>query len=209
MMRDVGRNGPRIVLASASQRRRDLLRDAGVEFEVRASSAPEDLPAGTGPETGAQILAERKARAVAGSLRGADALVLAADTIVAVEVDGETALLGKPADAGEAREMLSRLSGSRHRVVTGVCALRVRDGRIEKGCERTFVTMRAISPAEIEAYVGSGEWEGKAGGYAIQETADRFVTRLEEGGMDNVVGLPVKLALDLIGRLGSGLGPRD
>jgi len=204
----VGKGGPRIVLASASPRRRDLLRDAGVEFEVRASSAPEDLPPGTVPEKGAQVLAERKAREVAGSLRGTDALVLAADTIVAIEVDGGTVLLGKPADAGEARAMLGRLSGSRHRVVTGVCALRARDGMVETGCERTFVTMRAISPAEIEAYVASGEWEGKAGGYAIQETADRFVTRLEEGGMDNVVGLPVRLALDLLGRLGAALPPR-
>src|SRR5439155_17981854 len=102
-----------------------------------------------------------------------------------------------------ARAMLSTLSGSRHRVVTGVCALRSSDGRIASGWERTWVTMRPIAPAEIEAYVLSREWEGKAGGYAIQETADRFVTKLEEGGFDNVVGLPVRLALGLLRRLGA------
>jgi septum formation protein len=99
--------------------------------------------------------------------------------------------------------MLEKLSGSSHRVVTGVFALRGRDGASARGWERTFVTMRRITPAEIEAYVASGEWEGKAGGYAIQESADRFVVRLEEGGYDNVVGLPVRLALDLLARLGA------
>ena len=117
-------------------------------------------------------------------------------------------MLGKPDDARDARRMLAVLSGSRHRVVTGVCALRMEDGRLASGFERTFVTMRALSSREIDDYVASGEWRDKAGGYAIQESADRFVTRLEEGGYDNVVGLPVALALELLSRLGAPCGAR-
>ena len=81
--------------------------------------------------------------------------------------------------------------------------VRTGDGALESAYERTFVTMRTISPAEVEAYVASGEWRDKAGGYAIQETADRFVTDLEGGGFDNVVGLPVALTLELLRRLGA------
>jgi septum formation protein len=188
----------RIVLASASPRRRELLAEAGVEFEVVPPDVDESLPSGIEPEAGAVLLARRKALAVGERLRPRSALVLAADTIVAL---GER-FLGKPANPEEARAMLRALSSSRHAVVTGVAALRTRDGALESGFERTWVTMREISPDEIEAYVSSDEWQGKAGGYAIQETADRFVSRLEEGGFDNVVGLPVRLALDLLGRLG-------
>jgi MAF protein len=191
----------RLVLASASPRRSELLRAAGFAFEVRASDVAEDLPPGVAPEQAAVLLAERKARAVAAALAGTDAVVLGADTIVALEEAGVCHLLGKPADADEARAMLARLSGSRHAVVTGVAAVRARDGAATSAWERTFVTMRAILEAEIAAYVDSREWEGKAGGYAIQETADRFVTRLEDGGFDNVVGLPVALVRDLLDRL--------
>lgn len=194
----------RILLASASPRRRELLLAAGLEFEVLPGSVGEELPPGIAAEEASVLLAERKARAALPTA-AEDSIVLAADTIVAL--DGSE-LLGKPADAAEARAMLEKLSGSRHRVVTGVFALRGRDGASAAGWERTVVTMRPIAPAEIEAYVASREWEGKAGGYAIQETADRFVTRLEEGGYDNVVGLPVRLALDLLARLGAQLPRR-
>lgn len=194
---------PRIVLASASPRRRELLARAGVRFEVRPADVDESVDPGETPERCAILLAQRKARAVALAERKSGAIVLGADTIVAVDERGLTRLLGKPADPAEARAMLTRLSGSRHRVVTGLCAIRTSDAREEEGCERTWVTMRAIAPAEIDAYVASGEWRDKAGGYAIQESADRFITRLEEGGFDNVVGLPVALALDLLRRLGA------
>jgi septum formation protein len=200
--------GPTIVLASASPRRAELLSRAGVAFRVVPADVDESLAPGLAPEDGARVLAERKARAVALRLAGKDAFVLAADTIVAVDVDGGARLLGKPDDARDARRMLALLSGSRHRVITGVCAVRARDGRVEVGRERTFVTMRVLSAREIDDYVASGEWRDKAGGYAIQESADRFVTRLEEGGFDNVVGLPVRLALDLLARLGAPCGAR-
>ena len=195
----------RLVLASASPRRRELLAAAGLAFEVAPADVDESLPPGTDPAEGAVRLARSKAEAVAARRAPADELVLAADTIVAIDDPAEPGamrLLGKPSDAGEARAMLRLLSLSRHAVVTGVAVLRTRDGALETGFERTWVTMRAIAPEEVEAYVRSGEWEGKAGGYAIQETADRFVTKLEEGGLDNVVGLPVGLALELLGRLG-------
>lgn len=191
---------PRIVLASASPRRRALLSEAGLAFVVRPSHVDETLAPGTNAEIGAIELAARKARAAAGG--GAD-FVLAADTLVAVDDARGTRLLGKPADEREAAAMLGWLSGSRHRVVTGVCALRTIDRVEATGFERTFVTMRAIAPREIAAYVESGEWRDKAGGYAIQESADRFVTRLDEGGFDNVVGLPVGLALELLEALGA------
>jgi septum formation protein len=196
---------PRVVLASASPRRRELLEQAGIAFEVVASDADESVAPDLSPEDAACVLAERKARAVAANRP--DAIVLAADTIVAVGGEQDPALasarqvpvrmLGKPADPDEARGMLRAISGTRHRVITGVCALRPR-GKAFIGFERTWVTMRRIEPAEIEAYVASGEWRDKAGGYAIQENADRFVTRLEEGGFDNVVGLPVALAKRLL-----------
>lgn len=200
-----------LVLASASPRRRELLARAGLEFRVIAPDVDESLREGTEPEEGARSLAERKARAVAATLTDtgtAPAWVLAADTIVAVEVGGDVRLLGKPENEFQARQMLRWLSNTRHRVVTGVCALRLPGGEVASAWERTFVHMRAITPAEIDAYVASDEWHGKAGGYAIQETADRFVTTLEEGGFDNVVGLPVELALTLLASVGAPLPAR-
>jgi septum formation protein len=191
-----------LVLASASPRRRELLQQAGLSFSVEVSAVDEELDPRTPPEQAALELAERKARAVAQQLGPRDALVLAADTIVAVDLPGRGAvLLGKAADAREAGEMLRTLSATRHRVITGLCALRTRDLALARGFERTFVTMRAITEAELAAYVASDEWQDKAGAYAIQESADRFVTSLEEGGFDNVVGLPVELALQLLAEL--------
>jgi len=188
----------RIVLASASPRRRVLLTGAGLCFDVRAADVDERLADGVAAEAGAVELAERKAAAVARCLRGDERWVLGADTIVAVESRGEASILGKPEDEADAARMLRMLSGSRHRVVTGVSVHRTRDGAVASGYERTFVTMRPLTEEELAAYVASGEWRDKAGGYAIQESADRFVTRLEEGGFDNVVGLPVELSLRLL-----------
>lgn len=184
--------GGRIVLASASPRRRALLSEAGIAFEVDVAGVDESFDERLAPEAAARLLAERKARAVAARQKGS--IVLAADTIVALDAGERALYLGKPADAGEARAMLLQLSNTRHRVVTGVCALNVDRDVAVVDDECTWVTMRAITAQEIEAYVQSGEWRDKAGGYAIQETADRFVVRLEGGGFDNVVGLPVERA---------------
>jgi septum formation protein len=187
----------RIVLASASPRRRALLTEAGIAFTVDVAGVDESFDERLAPDAAARLLAERKARAVAARHRGR--IVLAADTIVALDAGGRTHYLGKASD-DEARAMLVMLSNSRHLVVTGVCALNVDRDVAVLDDECTWVTMRAITPEEIEIYVASGEWRDKAGGYAIQETADRFVVKLEGGGIDNVVGLPVALARACIER---------
>lgn len=194
-----------VVLASASPRRRELLTAARVEFEVRPADVDEDLGTFDSPADAARELARRKALAGAHAWRERDsraALVIGADTVVAVASGEGMRLLGKPADPAEALAMLELLSGSTHDVVTAVCALRTADGESRCEHERTLVRMREIRADERRAYVDSGEWRDKAGGYAIQETADRFVVSLREGGYDNVVGLPVALTLRLLRELG-------
>jgi septum formation protein len=198
---------PRLVLASASPRRRELLAQAGLAFDVEPAGVDESLPAGIEPVAAARRLAERKARAAAARTR-LPALVLAADTVVALPTGPEAwRLLGKPGSPAEAAGMLRALSGTRHAVVTGLCVVRAPDESALVDSERTLVSMRSLEPREIEAYVRSGEWQDKAGGYAIQESADRFVIRLEEGGFDNVVGLPVARALALLAAAGALAGP--
>ncbi len=164
-----------------------MLSQAGFVFEVIPS--PLDEPAGRwrllSPQQVAQSLAYFKARSV--WAHHPRAWVLGADTLVVA--NGQ--IIGKPADRDHARDILTLLAGTRQAVITGVCLLGPGAWRrIE--CATTYVTMRAASPAEIEAYLDSGEWEGKAGAYAIQETGDRFVQSLE-GSFSNVVGLPVEL----------------
>ncbi|MDP6540160.1 MAG: Maf family protein [Planctomycetota bacterium] len=193
--------GPRLLLASASPRRRVLLERAGLTFTVEPSEVDETPPPGLEVEEVAVALAERKADHIAAAHSGAPVSVLGADTVVSL---GET-LLGKPRDEVDARRMLEGLSGSRHRVVTGVCVIDCAAGGERRSAfERTWVTMRPIAPEEIEAYVAGGEWRGKAGGYAIQESADAFVLGIEEGGLDNVVGLPVDLTLRLLAEIEKG-----
>lgn len=167
----------------------------GVPFDVVPPKIGEEVRSGLAPERVAEELAERKARAVAG--RFPDRIVLGADTIVVV---GDR-ILGKPSGRGEAEGMLRTLSGSKHRVITGLCLL-LPGGGVRLAHEASRVTMRPIGPEEIRAYLDAGEWEGKAGAYAIQESADRFVVGLE-GSFDNVVGLPT----ELLGKLLAGLGP--
>jgi septum formation protein len=190
-----------LILASASPRRARLLTEAGLAFAVEPSEVQEDVESSWLVQEAAEALAERKARAVAQAHVDDHCLVLGADTIVVLGEGDDELLLGKPDGEEGAKRMLESLSGTRHRVVTGVSVVRTRDGVARTSHEQTWVTMRPISPAEVEAYVASGEWIGKAGGYAIQETADAFVESLEGGGFDNVVGLPVNLALGLLAAL--------
>ena len=197
--------GARLVLASASPRRRALLTEAGVAFTLDPADVDESIDE-THPIVVARALAARKALAVAARARPED-FVLGADTVVALlpsaERPGE--LLGKPASPADAARMLGLLSGSRHAVVTGLAVVRAADSALATDHERTFVTMRPLARAEIDAYVATGEWQDKAGGYAIQERAERFVTALEGGGFDNVVGLPVARALALLTAAGLDL----
>lgn len=182
-----------LVLASGSPRRRALLEKAGIAFRVVVPDVPEHEPERGDPRAVAALNARRKAEAVPGDL------VLAADTVVAV---GDR-LLGKPRDEAEARELLRALSGTTHVVVTAV-ALKAR-GRMLERAVATRVTMRRLGEEEIRAYAASGEGMGKAGGYAIQETADRFVTALD-GPFDNVVGLPVDAVRELFREAGVDSG---
>jgi septum formation protein len=162
----------------------------GVEFEVVVPGV-EELTAGD-PERLVLENARRKAEAVQ-----ADGLVIACDTDVVL--DGE--VLGKPADAGEAREYLDRMSGRAHTVMSGLvvldCALPPHTGGdLQSGLDKTTVVFKELSVEEKERYVSFGEWEGRSGGYAIQTLGSSLVERLE-GSVSNVVGLPVGLLADL------------
>ena len=178
---------PRLILASSSPRRKKLLAEAGFEFDVvpPAISEPDYGPTQLSPRQQAESLAYFKARVVAEQYP--QGRVLAADTIVAA--DGR--VLGKAADRNEAAAMLATLSGTRHAVITAVVILGPGQTRLIAS-EISYVTMRKISKEQIEAYIELGEWSGKAGAYAIQETADKFIEKIE-GSFTNVVGLPMEL----------------
>jgi septum formation protein len=187
---------PRLILASQSPRRLELLERVGIHPEVVPADLDETRLAEEPPVDYARRLAAQKAHAIAHK-RNKERPILAADTVVIVD---ENEVLGKPADAEEARVMLTRLSGRAHRVVT---AFHILYGDAERGrAVTTEVTMRVLRPAEIQGYVGSGEWEGKAGGYAIQGLAGAFV-RTVSGSYSNVVGLPVCEVLEDLDALGA------
>jgi len=177
-----------LILASQSPRRAELLRNAGIPFEVRPAEVDERTRPGEEPLEYVRRLAQEKALAVLASApRGA--LVLGADTTVVVDRES----LGKPADQSEARRMLERLSGRAHEVITGVClAWHNPQGAAmtEVEYEVTEVEFAAMSAGEIAAYVASGEPMDKAGAYAIQGRASRWIPRIS-GCYFNVVGLPV------------------
>lgn len=202
-----------LVLASASPRRQELLRNAGISFTVQPADLDETPLAGELPRECAERLAREKALAV-WQMRPQD-VVLGADTIVVI---GET-ILGKPIDADDAARMLRLLSGRVHRVITGVCLvgtvasgqwpvaseaapgaasqpkfkiLRTGNRELRTASETTLVTMSKLCDDEIRDYVATGEPMDKAGAYAIQGIASRWIPRIE-GDYSNVVGLPVAL----------------
>src|SRR6266481_8161397 len=166
----------KLILASSSPRRAELLRDAGIGFDVCAPQLDEARQPNEGAEKMVARLAEAKACAAAESSGEKNpAIIIGADT--AVELDGE--IFGKPRDAADAREMLSYLSGRTHYVLTGICVLRLPDGATRSAVEKTAVTFVPMDPSEIAAYVASGEPFDKAGGYAIQGCAGRYIPRIE------------------------------
>jgi len=172
----------KIILASASPRRRELFDMLGLSYKVAVSGGPEEYIAGEKPEETVMRLAEQKARAVAGGCGGS--VVVAADTVVVV--DGQ--ILGKPGDADDAKRMLRLLSGRRHEVLSGLCVLR--GDRCVTVFERTAVDFRELDEDTIEGYVATGEPFDKAGAYGIQ-TLGSLLVRGVEGDYFNVVGLPV------------------
>lgn len=189
---------PRVILASSSPRRREILSALGLSFETRPSDVDESLRDGEGAFEAAERLARAKVEAVAAVEPGA--LVVAADTLVVL--DGEA--LGKPRDRADAGRMLARLAGRSHDVVTGVALAHA--GRVESGREVTRVVFAPMTPAEIAAYAASGEPDDKAGAYAVQGIGGQFVERIE-GSPSNVVGLPVRLLYTLAAGLGVDLRP--
>ena len=173
-----------IILASASPRRRELLERIGITgFTVAAPNVDESVHPGLSPADMVETLSLRKARAAAEAF-GPDGLILAADTVVALD-DG---VLGKPRDRDDAFAMLSALSGREHRVYTGVTVLR--GGRAATEHEVTAVTFRELSPDEIWGYIATGEPLDKAGAYGIQGVGALLVSGIR-GDYSNVMGLPV------------------
>jgi septum formation protein len=185
-----------LVLASASPRRRELLTQAGFPFEVQPAHIPEDPLPGEDPIAYATRLAREKAQAVFEQLTAdgrdaADLAVLGADTTVTLD----NHILGKPEDAADAARMLRMLSGRTHRVITGVAVVTAK--RTEAAAEVTAVKFLALSDEEIAAYIATGEPMDKAGAYAIQGRAARWIPRVE-GCYFNVVGLPISLVATLL-----------
>ncbi len=189
-----------LVLASASPRRQELLRNVGIPFVVQPTDIPEVPRSGEAPQSFAERMAREKALAVLRQRPGD--YILGADTIVVVEAQ----ILGKPRDGADAARMLSLLSGRAHQVITGVCLIgpRLRPENREPGLgfedvrsETTVVTMDALSDDDISSYISTGEPMDKAGAYAIQGRASRWVYRIE-GDYFNVVGLPVSLVYKML-----------
>jgi septum formation protein len=180
-----------LILASASPRRADLLRAAGIPFDVQVADVDESLIPGEAPQAYVERLAAEKARVVAA--RNPGRRVLAADTTVVI--DGQ--ILGKPAHARDAARMLRVLAGRAHTVITGVCLAGPSPAQCVVASASTTVAFAALTDAEIEADVRSGEPMDKAGAYAIQGLASRYVTHIE-GSYSNVVGLPVALVYAML-----------
>lgn len=196
-----------LVLASASPRRQELLRSAGIAITVQPTNIPEIPLDGENPKVFAERLAREKAWAIF-KLRPNE-FVLGADTIVVVDKQ----ILGKPANAADAARMLGLLSGRTHEVTTGVCLMGPRPAATPETAsggaskhdsvlgdtrsETTLVTMSKFSDEEIQAYIATGEPMDKAGAYAIQGMASRWIPRIE-GDYSNVVGLPVALVYKML-----------
>ncbi|MGH9403628.1 MAG: Maf family protein [Terriglobia bacterium] len=184
-----------LILASKSPRRRELLQKAGIEFVIQAAHVDESRQKGESAAAYVERLAREKALAVASSSAPGD-LVLGADTVVVVAGH----ILGKPKDAADAARMLRLLSGGTHYVVTGICIVRAPAQVEALKHESSTVVFKPLTEEEIQSYVASGEPLDKAGAYAIQGRASKFVARVE-GSLENVIGLPVAKVIELLGSL--------
>lgn len=188
--------GTRLILASSSPRRREMIGRAFPSFETVVREVDESLDDGIHPRDGVRLLAIRKGRAVRDAV-GADCIIISADTLV--EMDGTA--LGKPKDRADAHRMLRSLSGRAHNVHTGVA---VHFGeRMVSGVATTAVNFRRLCDAEIDEYIDSGEPMDKAGAYGIQGGGGRFVSSYD-GDIDTVIGLSMKLVYRLIDEITSG-----
>jgi septum formation protein len=186
----------KLILASASPRRAQILHDAGFSFVVMSSAVDETPFPGESPSEHVQRLADAKAELVAARAVG-PAIVIAADTVVTL--DGR--ILGKPRSTDDARHMLETLSGRTHSVLTGVTLIRLPDVERRTFVETTLVHFAQLSDDDITRYLATGEPHDKAGAYAIQGQAGRFIPRIE-GDYFNVVGLPLAHTAQALADLG-------
>jgi septum formation protein len=189
----------KLILASSSPRRAEILREAGIAFESCATQIDETALPGETPHAMVARLAEAKARSAAAQLQSGtrECIIVGADTTVVL--DGE--ILGKPRDSAHAREMLAKLSGRTHHVLTGIFLLRLPGNAMRAAVENSAVTFSPLDEKEIETYVATGEPLGKAGAYAIQGLGGRYIPRIE-GCYFNVVGLPLARLSVLLRELG-------
>lgn len=187
--------GKSIVLASASRRRKEILQQTGLRFKVDPGTYEEEGYLSAAPRRLARVLSLEKAKSVAG--RHKDALIIAADTFIVVK----GMILGKPHTAGEARRMLRILNGRKHIVITGFTILDTASDRKVSRSVKTKVYFRHLSPAEIDAYVRSGEPLDKAGAYAIQGLGAALIRGIE-GDYFNVVGLPLNALAEELKKFG-------
>jgi len=196
---------PKLILASGSPRRAEILRSAGFVFDVCPANIDETRAASEPAHDYVRRLAEAKARAAASQLKHSDhaagAIVIGADTVAMAGVAPNEEMLGKPANPAEARAMLELLSGGSHQLVTGLALLEIPRGRISVVEEATRVEFAALTSAEIDDYLATGEPFDKAGAYAIQGRGGRFVKRIE-GCYFNVMGLPLGRLYAELRRLG-------
>jgi septum formation protein len=186
----------KLILASASPRRAEILRDAGIAFTVMSSAVDETSIPGESPHDLVERLATAKAELVAARAVG-PAIVLAGDTVVAIDDH----VLGKPRSAEDARRMLRQLSGRTHSVVTGIALIRLPDGERTSLVETTLVHFAQLSEEKIARYLATDEPFDKAGSYAIQGRAGRYIPRIE-GCYFNVVGLPLARVTQALTQLG-------
>lgn len=186
-----------IILASASPRRRQLLAEAGCEFEVFPPEVDEsDFGAeDVGPRKYAEQLALAKAKSVAGKFP--ERVVVGADTVV--DFDGQ--IIGKPSDAKEAEQITRKLFSKPHKVITAVAVVRVSDGIELVESDSTTIYPKRMSDEQIAEHIQGGSWQDKAGAYAIKEDGDEFVEWIE-GSLTNVMGLPMELLERLLEQLG-------
>lgn len=185
------------ILASASPRRRELLEQLGIDFDIMVAPIDESgIDKSMTPDLYTGVLSMYKAAAVAKVLREqgrTKELIIAADTIV--YLDGK--ILGKPADDNDAKRMIMELSGKEHEVYTGLCVMRIKDGYSVSRSVKTMVSFKNLSEEEIDAYIKTGEPSDKAGAYAIQGKASAFIKGIE-GDYFNVVGLPLSELYDIL-----------
>ena len=186
----------KLILASASPRRAEILREAAIPFTVLSSAVDETPFPGESPQDHVQRLARAKAELAAARAVG-PAIVIAADTVVTLE----GRILGKPRSSDDARHMLEMLSGRTHSVVTGVALIRLPDAEQRTFVETTLVHFDKLSEEELNRYLATGEPYDKAGAYAIQGRAGRFIPRIE-GCYFNVVGLPLARLQHSLNELG-------